>query len=74
MGPDRPQDSFGLCLVPNHRFSTRLGPNLMFFDRTRTLVSQDWTWADLAIAMGQPWGDFGPTLGPLWAHSGPTCG
>ena len=57
MGPDRPQDSFGLCFGPNLRFSTHFGPNLMFLAPTKTLVSQDlglaWLWAS-PIAAGKP--------------------
>ena len=50
MGPDRPCDSFGPIFKPNARFSTNLGPILMFWGWTRTLVSHDLdlAWPDLA--------------------------
>ena len=66
MGPDRRYDSFGLSFGPNRRFSTHFGPNLMFLDRTRTLVNQDWTWAEA-------WADLGlrPTLDDLGLRLGP---
>ena len=88
MGPDRRFGSFGLCFGPSRRFATHFAPNLVFLDRTGTLVSQDWTWADFGrswptlgrlwadfgTTLGQSWANFGPTLGPLWANFGPTCG
>ena len=55
MGPDRPEDSFGLCFGPNRRFSTHFGPNLMFSAPTGTLVSQDLGLAWLLLAAGCSW-------------------
>ena len=53
----------------------------MFLDRTRTLVSQDWTWADLGRlwptlgrGLGRSWANLGPTLGRLVANLGSTFG
>ena len=48
MGPDSRFGSFGFCFGPSGQFSTHFGPVLMILGRPRTLVSQDWTWADLA--------------------------
>ena len=65
----------------DRRFSTHFRPNSKFLDRTQTLVSQEWTWADLGRlwptlgrGLGRSWANLGPTLGRLWAHSGPTSG
>ena len=81
MGPDKRFDSFGLCFKPNRRFSTHFGPDLVFLDRTGTLVSHDWTWADLGRlwptlgrGLGRSWTNLGPTLGRRWADCGPTFG
>ena len=75
MGPDRRFGSFGLCFGPNRRFSTHFGPNLMFLDRTGTLVNQDWTWAEAwADLVPATWADVGPSLGrgmgQPWADPG----
>ena len=66
MGPDSRFGSFGLCFGPNGRFSTHFGPNLMFLERTGTLVNQDLTWAEA-------WADLGlrPTLDDLGLRLGP---
>ena len=86
-GPDGSRQAVGFIWV---LFGTKppiLNPfraNLMILDQNRTLVSRDWTWADLdrlwpiLADFGRPWAkawaDLGPTLGRLWADFGPTLG
>ena len=64
--PERSWHASGPSFRPNRRFSTHFGPNLMFLDRTGTLVNQDWTWAEA-------WADLGlrPTLDDLGLRLGP---
>ena len=66
MGPDSRFGSFDFCFGPNGRFWTHFKPNLMFLERTGTLVNQDWTWAEA-------WADLGlrPTLDDLGLRLGP---
>ena len=79
--PERSWHASGPSFRPNRGLSTHFGPNLMFLDRTRTLVSQDWTWADLGRlwptlgrGLGRSWANLGPTLGRLVANLGSTFG
>ena len=53
MGPDRSQDSFGFCFGPNCRFSTHVGPNLMFLDLSEL-------WLMWPIRSMSPWDPTSP--------------
>ena len=55
IGPDMPQDSFGLCFGPNRRFSTHFGSNLMFWPGPELWwqVWLAWLWTS-PIAAGKP--------------------
>ena len=78
--PERSWHASGPSFRPNCRFSTHFGPNLMFLDRTGTLVNQDWTWAEAWADLGlrPTLDDLGLRLGPIldqpWADFGPTLG
>ena len=78
--PERSWHASGPSFRPNRRFSTHFGPNLMFLDRTGTLVNQDWTWAEAWADLGlRPTLDdlglrLGPILGRLWAPPDPPIG
>ena len=52
MGPDMPQDSFGLCFGPNNRFWIRFGPFSMIWARTDIV---DPTWTSKTKPETSPW-------------------
>ena len=64
---ERSWHASGPSFKPNRRFSTQFGPNLMFLDRTGTLVNQDWTWAETWANLGLrlTLDDLGLRLGPI---------
>ena len=84
MAQDNPQDPFGPTFRTKRRFSTHVRPNLMFLERTGTLVNQDWTWAEAWANLGlrPTLDDLGLRLGPIldqtlgrpWADFGRTFG
>ena len=58
MGPDRPQDSFGLCFGPNGRFWTHFGPFSMIWARTDIV---DPTWTSRTRPGTAPWSGLDPS-------------
>ena len=58
MGPDMPQDSFGIFFFPNGRFSTHFGPFLMIWARTDIV---DLTWTSRTRPGTAPWSGLDPS-------------